>query len=97
MASRRGTLIFCLVKHLKYILSICTVCLLLFLSLLENGAISLCTCSADLSFSDLLEVEEVELEEVEACVNLYWMGSDDIDIINLFFRSQSVNIALIDL
>ena len=75
---KKGHIDFYLIKHLKY-LFICAACLLLFLSLFRNGTIGLCTCLADLSFSDLSEVAEVELEEVEACVDLYWIRCDDID------------------
>jgi len=37
--------------------------LLLLLSLFENGIICLCTRSADLSFSDLSVLKELELEK----------------------------------
>ena len=43
-------------------------CIIVILILFENGAIGLCTCSADLSFCS--ELSGVGLNEVDACIGL---------------------------
>ena len=69
MASRSGTFFFTWLKIL-IILSLCGFCLLFF-SLFRN---CICTWLADLSFSDSSDWDGLEVDEVDACVLLYWMG-----------------------
>ena len=57
----------------------CAFCLLLFLGLFGNGIIGLCAWSADLYFLDLSDLEESDLEKVDACIGLCWIGVDGID------------------
>ena len=93
MASRSSIFIFTWLKIL-IIMSMCGFCLLFF-SLFGNSTISLCTWLADVSFSDSSDWDGLELDEVNACVLLCWMGLGGIDTwLSTFFPDLNVWITL---
>ena len=78
-----------LIKDLNYLIHMWI--LLIVFSLLENGIIGLCTWLVDLSVSDSSDLEELGLDEVDACVRLCWIEFDGFDNwLSTFFPDLNV-------